>query len=125
MRCQALTKGGGRCKLEATNGSYCWSHAPETAQARKQREHRGGKARGAGEIAEIKRSLRNVIDDVLAQKTDRGVGAVVFQGYNALLKTVETERRLREQLELEERISELEGLIDQQRIPPYNKPTYP
>ena len=109
MFCAAITRAGSRCKLEATNGSYCWSHAPETAEARKQRGRRGGKARGAGELAEVKREIRSVIADVLEGRVERGVGAVVFQGYNALLKAAEVERRVKETEELEERLAALEG----------------
>jgi hypothetical protein len=108
VRCNAITKGGDRCKLEATTGSYCWSHAPETAELRRQRGQRGGKARGAGELAEIKRAIREVIEGVQDGRTERGVGAVAFQGFNALLKAIELERKVREQEVLEQRIEELE-----------------
>ncbi|MBV9453369.1 MAG: hypothetical protein JOZ19_04515 [Rubrobacter sp.] len=109
MRCDGITRGGERCKLDATNGSYCWNHAPETAEARKKRGRRGGKARGAGELAEIKRSIREVVECVYAGTIERGVGAVAFQGYNVLLKAVEVERRIRETCELEERLALLES----------------
>ncbi len=117
MRCQALTRGGGWCKLDATRGSnYCWSHSPETADARRQRARKGGKARGTGELAEIKRSIRNVIEGVRDGSIERGIGAVVFQGFNMLLKAAEVERRIKETEELEERLETLErGLGDQRR----------
>ena len=60
MRCAAITKGGNRCKLEATSGSYCWSHAPENAQVRKQRARRAGKARANHELSEIKELLEDL-----------------------------------------------------------------
>jgi hypothetical protein len=59
-------------------------------------------------MAEVKREIRRVIDDVDSGRTERGVGAVIFQGYNTLLKAIETERRVKETEELEERISALE-----------------
>jgi hypothetical protein len=46
VRCAAITRAKERCKAEATHGSYCWNHAPETAEARKQRA-RKAVARGA------------------------------------------------------------------------------
>jgi hypothetical protein len=46
---------------------------------------------------------------VLDERIERGVGAVAFQGYNALLKAVETERRIREVEELETRLEVLEA----------------
>ena len=46
MRCSGITRGGERCKLDATHGSYCWSHTPETAAARRHRAGKGGRAGG-------------------------------------------------------------------------------
>jgi hypothetical protein len=112
MRCAAITKGGSRCKLDATPGSnYCWNHAPENAEARSRRARRGGKARGASEMAEVKREIRRVIDAVDTGETERGVGAVLFQGFNTLLKAVEVERKIREQEELTERLEALESVL--------------
>jgi hypothetical protein len=112
MRCAAITKGGSRCKLDATPGSnYCWNHAPENAEARSRRARRGGKARGAYEMAEVKREIRRVIDAVDTGETERGVGAVLFQGFNTLLKAVEVERKIREQEELTERLEALESVL--------------
>ncbi len=108
MRCNAITGGGSRCKLDATSGSYCWSHAPENAEERKRRGRRGGKARGASELSEVKREIRAVVTDVLEGRVERGVGAVVFQGFNCLLKAAEVERRIRDQEELEARLDALE-----------------
>lgn len=113
MRCSAITKGGERCKLDATNGSFCWSHAPENAEARRRRGRRGGKARGASELSEVKREIRTVVTDVLEGRVERGVGAVVFQGFNTLLKAVEVERRIREEEELLARIEQLEQSQEQ------------
>jgi hypothetical protein len=116
VRCAAITSGGSRCKLEATTASnYCWSHAPETAAARKQRARKGGKARGTGELSEIKRSIREAIDEVREGAVERGIGAVLFQGYNTLLKAVEVGRKLREQEELEERLQALEAMQEGQK----------
>jgi hypothetical protein len=115
VRCAAITRAGERCKLEATNGSYCWSHAPETAQARKQRGRRGGKARGAGELSEIKRAIRETVDGVLDGCIERGIGAVAFQGFNTLLKSLEVERKIREQEELEARLEELETVLSRRK----------
>ena len=108
MRCAAITKAGERCKLDATSGSYCWSHAPENAAERRARARRGGKARGASEMAEVKREIRRVIEAVDKGETERGVGAVLFQGFNTLLKAVEVERKIVEQEELEGRLEALE-----------------
>lgn len=118
MRCAAITSGGDRCKLQATHGSYCWSHAPETAEERRRRARRGGKSGGNGrgglsEIADVKRHVRGVISGTLSGRIDKGVAAVAFQGFNTLLKAVEQERRTRELEELEARLVELERAQDE------------
>ena len=112
MKCSAITRAGERCRLDATTGSYCWSHAPENADARKARARRGGKARGASELSEVKRSIRDTIEAVREGSLERGIGAVIFQGYNTLLKAAETERRWYETQELEARLGELERLLE-------------
>lgn len=113
MRCAAITRAGERCRLEATVGSYCWSHSPQTEEQRKERAHRGGKAggngrSGAGEIRDLKRRLNEVIDAVLEGSQDRGRAAVAIQGFNALRGVMELERKIRELDELEQRIRALE-----------------
>jgi hypothetical protein len=93
MRCAAITSAGDRCKLDATNGSYCWSHDPANAEERRRRASRGGKAKGAGELSEIKRDVRDVIAGVLDGSVDRSKGAVALQGYNTLLRATELSQR--------------------------------
>lgn len=118
MRCAAITRAGGRCRLEATHGSYCYQHSPETVEERRRNASRGGRAGGNGragvsELAEIKVGVRTVIQDVLSGQTERAIGAVAFQGYNTLLKAVETERRVKETEELEKRLAEIERRLGQ------------
>jgi hypothetical protein len=66
-------------------------------------------------MAEVKREIRRVIEAVDSGETERSVGAVLFQGFNTLLKAVETERRIAEQAEVLERIAALEAQERQQR----------
>jgi hypothetical protein len=112
VRCAAITKAGQRCKLDATSGSYCWSHAPENATARKGRARRGGKARGSGEIGEIKRLLSELTSRVLgeegAEPLPTGAAAVANQLINTRLRAIELERKIRLADELEARIEALE-----------------
>ncbi len=109
MRCAAITSAKERCKLEATSGSYCWSHAPEHAAARKSRARRGGKARGAGELSDVKRRLSGLADDVIAGRVDRGDAAVVGQLLGTYIRAVSVEMKVREVEELEARIGGLEA----------------
>jgi hypothetical protein len=112
VRCAAITSAGERCKLDATNGSYCWSHDPENADERRRRARRGGKARGAGELSEIKRLLEDLTSRVLraegTEPLDTGPAAVANQLINTRLRAIEQERKIRETEDLEARIEALE-----------------
>lgn len=113
MRCQGITSGGERCKLEATHGSYCWSHAPETAEQRRRRGSRGGRAGGNGragvsEAAQIRKELKELTSNVQSGSVDRRDAAVLVQIANARTRLVETEMKVREHTELTERIAQLE-----------------
>ena len=115
MSCAGITSAGERCKLEATSGSYCWSDAPENAAARKSRAQRGGKARGAGELSEIKRRLRQLSEDVIAGRVDRGDAAVAGQLLGTYIRAVSVEMKVREVDELAGRLEELEEVLTQRR----------
>jgi hypothetical protein len=62
------------------------------------------------EIAEIKVSIRGVIDGVAAGEVENG--AILFMGYNTLLRAVEVGRKVKDQDELEARLAELEGYAE-------------
>lgn len=119
MRCSAITKGGSRCKLQATHGSYCFSHAPETADERHRRARRGGKTggrgRGSAELSEIQALLKYLTSSVINIEMSSGVAAVACQLLNTRLRAVEVERRVREADELESRIRDLEDHFGERR----------
>jgi hypothetical protein len=112
VRCAAITSAGERCKLDATNGSYCWSHDPENAEERRRRARRGGKARGAGELSEIKRLLEELTSRVLKVEgyapLETAPAAIANQLVNTRLRAIEQERKIRETEDLEARIEALE-----------------
>ena len=93
--------------------TYCWWHDPANADARKQAAARGGKRAGRGrpqaELRDIKQRLSDLADDVLEEKVDKGVGAVVSQILNVYLRAVSVELKVREQTELIERLEVLEA----------------
>jgi hypothetical protein len=116
-QCARIKASGERCKGTAMPGAeWCYSHHPDYQEQRRINASRGGKSGGRGragssvplEIAEAKRSIRDVIEGVRGGDLERSVGAVVFQGYNCLLKAVETERKILEQEELIRRLEALE-----------------
>lgn len=110
-RCGYIKPGGERCKGVPVHGSdLCAAHHPDYQASRRAGARRGGKSRGssAAEIVGIKGEIRAVIESVQGGDLNRGTGAVVFQGYNILLRAVEVERKVREQEDLEERIAAME-----------------
>jgi hypothetical protein len=92
--------------------STCYGHRPDLAEERRRNASRGGKRGGRGrpaaELAAAKREIHAVIAGVLTGRVERSVGAVVFQGFNTLLKAIEVERKIKETQDLEERITALE-----------------
>jgi hypothetical protein len=75
---------------------------------------RGGRGRPQAELIDIKRRLSNLADDVLADRVDRGNAAVAGQLLNTLIRAVGVEMKVREQLELEVRLEELEAVLERQ-----------
>jgi hypothetical protein len=123
VRCSAITSGGDRCKLEATHGSYCWSHAPETADERRQRARRGGRTGGNGrsgsssELQEIKALLKDLTDRVTfvegTEYLPANHAAVAAQLINTRLRAIELERKIREEEEILARIERLKQAQEQ------------
>ncbi len=107
-QCGAITREGGRCTVSVPPGAdWCFNHDPACAEERKRNARRAGKARGGGsELKDIKREIRDVIEAVLSEKTDKSVGAVALQGYNTLLRAVEIQQKA----DLEELAAEVEDL---------------
>ncbi len=111
--CSGITEAGGRCKSIAISGSdYCHAHHPDRAEARRRSASKGGKRGGRGrpstEVSELKGQLADLYAAVLDGRTEPKVGAVAAQIANVRARLVETELRVREAEELEERISQLE-----------------
>jgi hypothetical protein len=119
-RCGAIKPNGERCKGRAIEGSeWCWNHNPDHADERRRHGAKGGKRGGRGrpqaELANIKERLSELADDVLEEKVDRGVGAVVSQILNVYVRAVSVELKVREQTEIIERLEALEEGLEQNR----------
>ncbi len=124
-RCEALKRGGERCKSAAMAGSsWCWNHSPEKADERhrnavlgglKGGRGRGGGGRGGGELLELKAAIRAVTDAVLRGELQTAAGAVALQGLNTSLRALEIERRTFDTAELLERLELLEDRADKLR----------
>ena len=116
--CSAIKANGERCKgIAATGSDYCPAHDPARADARTKAASKAAKSRSAPvtqtDIMGIKDALKDLYDGVLEGRVDRSAAAVANQIANAHLRAVEVERRVREQDELEIRLDELEGLLEE------------
>ncbi len=114
--CRATKKDGSPCTLPSLGQSgLCWAHDPANAERRRRGQSRGGRKKPDRELAEIKRRLSELADDVLAGVVDRSDAAVAGQLLNTVIRAVSVELKAREQLELIERLEVLEAALEQKR----------
>ena len=112
-KCTAITRGGARCRGVAIEGSdYCYSHHPDHEHDRRRSASKGGKRGGRGrpqaELSDVKRRISALVEDVLEGRKDRGDAAVAGQLLNTYIRAVGVELKVREQLEVIERLEALE-----------------
>src|SRR5215203_6756359 len=111
--CSAIKGNGERCRgIAATGSDYCPAHDPARAEERKRAASKAARARHDPEIREIKKLLKDLYAGVLEGRVERAAAAVANQVANTRLRALEVERRIREADELEERLDELEGVLE-------------
>jgi len=119
-KCSGITQAGTACKGIPIEGSqWCYVHHPDHAEERRRHGSKGGKRGGRGrpqaELSDIKRRLSDLADDVLEGRQDKGVAAVASQVLNVYLRAISVETKLKEQLELVQRLESLEEGLEQSR----------
>jgi hypothetical protein len=115
-RCSAIKPNGKRCKVSVPPGvEYCWAHDPANSEARRRITSKAGRSRPNRETERIKTELAKLYADTMAKRVDKGVAAVGAQIQNVRLRAVEVERKIREQEELEERMSAVEEQLPDNR----------
>jgi hypothetical protein len=91
---------------------HCYGHRADLADERRRNASKGGKrggrGRGSSELAAIKAQLEDLVTGVLAGEMETGRAAVANQLINTRLRSIELERKVREEGELETRIEALE-----------------
>jgi hypothetical protein len=112
--CKATKRNGDPCTLPA-NGKqgFCWAHDPTTAEQRRRRAQRGGRAKANRELPSIKSLLEDLTERVLSGELETGRAAVANQLVNTRLRAIEQERKIKEAEELEARIGALEAKLGQ------------
>jgi predicted RNA-binding Zn ribbon-like protein len=111
--CNGTRADGGHCQAQAMrNSEWCINHDPDQAEVRRRRASKGGKRGGRGrplvELADVKRQLRELADDVIAGRTDKGNAAVAGQLLGTFLRAVSVGLAVKEQEEILERLVALE-----------------
>ena len=76
---------------------------------------RAGKSKPSQELTGIKQRLWDLADDVLEGRQDKAVAAVASQVLNVLLRAISVETKLKEQLELVQRLEALEEGLEQNK----------
>jgi hypothetical protein len=111
-RCSGNKEDGSPCeRIVGASQDYCYSHDPARADERRRNASRGGRSKGNGELADLKKQIKDLASDVLDGSQDRGRAAVANQLYNTLIRAIEQERKLRELGELAERLEALEEVL--------------
>ena len=115
-KCPAITKSGGACKGVPIEGStYCYTHSPDTAEARRINGSKGGRRGGRGrqspvtaELVRLQTVFEQMAEDIRAGTLDRGSAAVMIQAYNGARSCLAAMLKAKELEELEVRLTELE-----------------
>ncbi len=114
-RCVSRKRDSTPCeRIVGASKQYCYAHDPARAEARKRNASKGGRSKPNKELADVKRLISGLIGGVLKGTTNRGDAAVCAQLANTQLRAVAVELRVREQLDLVERVEELESLLERQ-----------
>lgn len=116
-KCTAITRGGGRCRGVAIDGSdLCYSHDPDHEQDRLRAARKGGKRGGRGrpssELQRLKGRFEELADKVLAGEVERSDGAVAGQLLSGARACVRDGLAAKEQEELIERMEALEKSLE-------------
>lgn len=108
-RCRGTKPDGSPCeRIVPASQSYCYSHDPGRKAERRRNATRAGRSKPNREMVEVKSRLRELAEDVLAGRTDRADAAVAGQLLGTFIRAVTAEIKVKEVLELEERLEQLE-----------------
>jgi hypothetical protein len=111
-RCAGIKRDGGRCAVVVGPGkAHCYQHDPDRSEERKRNASRGGKSKGGGELAALKKQARDLAAGVLEGNVETSKAAVANQIYNTLIRAIEQERKNLETGELAERLEAMEEVL--------------
>jgi hypothetical protein len=116
--CSGIRADGVRCKAQAiAESQWCFNHHPDYEAARRRRASKGGKRGGRGrpvaELAALRVENADIRERLLEGKLRPGVAAVAVQSINTDIRAVSAALKAREAEELEQRLEELERVLEQ------------
>ncbi len=112
-RCGGSKPDGTPCeRIVGASQSYCYSHDPARSSERHRAASKAAKSKPNREIQHIKTRLSELAEGVLDGDVDRADAAVAGQLLNYLIRAVGLELKVREQLELIERLENLEEALE-------------
>jgi hypothetical protein len=115
-QCSGSKRSGKQCTATVNPPqTLCWWHDPANAEQRRRAAQKAGRSKPSKEIVSIRARLSDLADDVLAGRVDRADAAVVGQLLGTVIRAIGTELKVKEQLELTERLEELETALERQR----------
>lgn len=115
-RCSHTYADSSQCRrIVSAEQKYCYSHDPLRASERKRNAARGGRAKAGGELGRVKARLHTLANMVEEGQMDRADAAVISQIWGTYLRAISTEMKLKETLELVERLESLEEGLEQSR----------
>jgi hypothetical protein len=115
--CGFIKASGEACKaLPMKDEPWCYVHHPHYQERRRREGAKGGKRAGRGrpmtEVTHLRSQLATLYADVLEGNLEPKVAGVAAQIANVRARLIETGLKAREQQELEERLEQLEELLD-------------
>src|SRR5215208_5827390 len=114
-QCGAITRTGERCKgVVVRTSQWCAAHHPDYQDRRSAGASKGGRSKVSTKATkQLHALLEDLTEKVVEGELDTSRGAVASQLVNTRIRLFEFERRLHETEELERRLEQLEGLLDQ------------
>jgi hypothetical protein len=113
-RCQGITASGARCeRLVSASQTHCYAHDASRAAQRKAIASKAAKSKST-ETAAIKAELRQLANDVLANRVSPGKASVASQVLGQHLKYMEFDRKVFSDEELAKELAELREIVDRQ-----------
>jgi hypothetical protein len=109
-RCAGSKPNGEPCeRIVDASQTWCYAHDPARQAERRRNASRAARSKPTRELTNVKKRLRELADDVMGGRADRGDAAVAGQLLGTYLRALSVEIKLKEVLELEARIEALEA----------------